>query len=324
MRKISAFAHINIALIKYWGKSDLKNNIPTTPSLSLTVNKFGTKTSLSESNSNSDYLTINNIKQSGLSLKRVIDFINIFRNLTGIKKHLTINSFNNMPIASGMASSASGFASLAVACNKYFNLNLNKQKLSKLARLGSGSAARSIFGNFVALNGGINIDNKECIAKNVKYSKLLHLNMLIVICSNNKKDILSRSGMNYSYKTSPFFSKFIEINCKLFKQALNALELGCFKKLGEAMEQSTLNMHATCLSSNPGFWYFNSTTIKILNKIKQLRKKNYKCYFTMDAGPHVKILCYQNDAFKLKKELEKINGIISINILKQGQAAYLL
>ncbi len=324
MQHVSAFAHINIALIKYWGKSNLIKNIPATPSLSLTLDKFGTKTSLYKSTTKYDKLTINNIKQTGESLKKVVKFIDIFRNLANTKQYLHIISHNNIPTASGLASSASSFAALTIACNKYFNFNLNKLELSRIARFGSASAARSIFGHFVSLKGGKNIKDKKCIGHIVKYPKSLQVSMLIITCTKHRKHISSRLGMNHAAKTSPFFTNFLNTNHTLFKKAIKALKNGSFKKLGATMEHSTLNMHATCLTANPGFWYFNTTTINILNKIKKLRNNGHNCYFTLDAGPHVKILCYRKDAIKLKNKLKNIHNIISINIANPGKEAYII
>ncbi len=325
MQPLSAFAHINIALIKYWGKLDLANNIPATPSLSLTLDKIGTKTSICESSENQDFLAINNETQTGQALERATTFVDKFRNLADCNTRVNITSINNMPTASGLASSASGFAALALACNKFFDLDLDQQELSRLARFGAGSAARSIFGNFVSLGDGYNISDETCVAKNIEHHKSLDLNMLIVRNTDKSKSVSSRSGMIHASKTSPFFASFIETNKKLFEQAIRALTNCDLKTLGQAMEHSTLNMHATCLSANPGFWYFNPATISALNKVKFLREtKGFECYFTMDAGPHIKVLCHKKDALKLSHELQSVRGVLAVNICSPGKAAYLL
>jgi len=127
--------------------------------------------------------------------------------------------------------------------------------------------------------------------------------------------------MIHCMDSSPFYKPYIDSNERDVKQAITALKAGNLLDLGRVMEHSTLKMHAVCLSANPGFWYANPTTMEALEKIKQLRSEGHTCYFTMDAGPHVKVLCPKEDSKALQKQLEKIPGNLGVDICLPGQGA---
>ncbi|MDA0712549.1 MAG: diphosphomevalonate decarboxylase [bacterium] len=324
MTTAGAYAHTNIALIKYWGKLPGPDNLPATGSISLTLNEFGTKTELSFIDNPHDVFMLDEKTVNDHSLIQVQTFLDKVRQLAKQKHHCLVRSNNNVPTSAGLASSASGFAALALAADKLFELNLNKKELSQLARQGSGSAARSIFDGLVHMHAG-SANNKDCAyAEALNSDNLPALKMIVVQCSRRKKAISSREGMNHTAKTSPFYPSWLATHDHDLQSALKAIHAGDLRSLGMLTEHSTLKMHATMMAANPGFWYLEPLTLEVINLVKKLQKEGSDCYFTMDAGPHVKILCSASEAEMIAAEIKQIPKIVKIDIASPGPAAYLL
>ena len=143
-------AYTNIALIKYWGKADEALKLPKNNSISLTLDSFYTDTYVQfDSRFTTDTLTIDGQEQSGAALKKAKIILDLVREVAQVDYNAKITSLNYVPTAAGLASSASGLAALAGAASNALELNLSDAELSRLARRGSGSASRSIFGGFV-------------------------------------------------------------------------------------------------------------------------------------------------------------------------------
>lgn len=308
METTSAVAHTNIALIKYWGKACFDKNIPETGSLSLTLDAFYTKTTISRSSR--DRFVLNGVEQHSDRLSRVVSFLALVRPK---KMFCEVISENFVPTESGLASSASGFAALACAANKFFKLEYSSRSLSKFACYGSGSAARSIFPGFVLMN-------SNGYAR--KINNKLDLNVVITECSTDKKKKDSRSAMNLTSSTSPYHSAWISSHSLDLKLAKNAVYCNDFNQLGLLTEHSTLKMHANLMASKPGFWYFEPLSLKIMSYVRELREQGLLGYFTLDAGPHVKIICESKNAKIWETELKKIPGVARITISKPGPGAY--
>ncbi len=324
MKSTCAYAHTNIALIKYWGKLPGHLNLPATGSLSLTLENFGTQTALSFIDAPQDVFVLNNQQQIGEPLLRVQLFLDIVRALSKNDQHCLVDSRNDVPTRSGLASSASGFAALSLAANQLFSLNLNPIDLSQLARVGSGSAARSIFGEFVYMHPGSPVDKTGGYAEPLTTDPSLDVRLIVVQCASTPKKISSRAGMMHTSATSPYYSSWIATHAQDLEEATRAAMQGDFKTLGELTEHSTLKMHASMLAAKPAFWYFEPLTITVMNRVKALRDDGAHCYFTMDAGPHVKVLCQAQQAQAITNELRKIEGIVQIDIAKPGPGAKLI
>lgn len=310
MLPVSAVAHANIALIKYWGKAPGSQNLPATGSLSFTLDCFFTKTTLQKSHE--DRFILNGVEQTGERFTRVKAFLDLVR-----VKNIAceVISENHVPTQAGLASSASGFAALACAANQFFALGLDERGLSELARQGSGSAARSIFS-------GLALMHTEGYAESIEAPDL-DLNLLVVHCLDGEKQVDSRTAMNLTAQTSPYYPAWVASHSADLKAAITAATHGHFQKLGELTEYSTLKMHASMMASQPGIWYFEPLSMAVMNAVRDLRRQGLQAYFTLDAGPHVKVLCPSKDALILKTELEKIPGILKIQHAKSGPGAYL-
>lgn len=293
-------AHTNIALIKYWGKKNDQLRLPLMSSLSMTLDQFYTETEIADSDLNHFYL--NGIEQIGQSSQRVFTYLKFLQEKFGVSGNLAVKSTNHVPTAAGLASSSSAFAALAGAFCLHYGFNIGRKDLSKLARIGSGSACRSIFGGFVIWQKGQDDASSYAYALDEKPQMDLHL--LALELNSHPKKISSTQGMKQAV-TSPFFKTWLERNQEELNQMITAIKENNFSALGQLAELNANEMHAVNLSAQPGFTYFEPDTIKAINLVKQLRAQGIECYYTLDAGPNVKIIC------RLKNVKEITNQFVS-------------
>ena len=148
----SARACANIALAKYWGKADVKRNVPAVPSISMTLDQLVTETKVRfDPSLRADSVRLDGRRASTGEAARVVAMLDRVRREARLRSYARVSSHNHFPTAAGLASSASGFAALAAASCAAAGLRRSSRRLSALARQSSASAARSIFGGFVEL-----------------------------------------------------------------------------------------------------------------------------------------------------------------------------
>jgi diphosphomevalonate decarboxylase len=316
--KVTAKAPANIAFIKYWGKKDEKLRLPANSSISMNLSNAFTVTSVEfDPNIASDELIINGVKSSGDEVKRVSNHLNLIRNLSKIKDFARVESKNNFPKSSGIASSASGFAALTVAAATASGLQLSEKELSVLARLGSGSACRSIPDGFVEWKSGET--SEESYAYSLFAPGYWKICDLIVIVGENSKKVSSTEGHAIA-ETSPFYKTRIagmEIKISEIKSALKNKD---FTKFGEILEAEAVNMHAVMMTSKPPLYYWLPETLKVITQVIELRSAGQECYFTIDAGPNVHVICNEADADNIKSKLSEITGVkqVLVNTAAEG------
>lgn len=316
-----ARAHTNIALIKYWGKADENLFLPYTSSLSLTLDAFYTDTRVKIWDKPYDLFVLNGDIQDAKETEKLSGYIDLFRDLANYPVHVCIESYNHVPTAAGLASSSSAYAALAVALNRVFNLNMDQKQLSTYARRGSGSATRSIYGGFCEWQKGHSHESS--------YAKPLDpadwdIAMIVVTINDSKKAISSRSGMAHTVKTSPFYALWPEICEEQLEEIKVAIQNHNLSAIGEIMESNGMRMHATALAAYPPLCYFEAESLQVIQAVHFLRKEGYTAYFTMDAGPNVKILCPYSQSIKIQEQLSARLPKAKIIISKAGPDAYLL
>ncbi len=317
-----AMACANIALIKYWGKRDAVLNLPAVGSISLTLEALQTKTRLSYSSDlENDQLSINDELITGAELARVQKFMSVIRQDYHFDQYARIESINNFPTGAGLASSASAFAALGLAATSAAGIHLSPKDLSILSRKGSGSAARSVYGGFVEMKMGTTADGYEDFAIQIEPAKYWDLRLLILVTSRKKKSIGSTEAMKISADTSPYFGKWVESSVLDLENMRNAIRSKDFEKLGNLAEHSALKMHAVMMSATPSVLYWNQKTIELIHFIQKIRKMGIPAYFTIDAGPQVKVITLPEYVSKLKNEFQTIQGIEEIIESKLGQDA---
>ncbi|MGY3766445.1 diphosphomevalonate decarboxylase [Vagococcus vulneris] len=293
-------AHTNIALIKYWGKRNNKLFLPMNSSLSLTLDAFYTDTKVTLSDTyDKDSFYLDNVKQDANETEKITNFLNLFREAANIKTKAKIESYNHVPTAAGLASSASAFAALAGAMNIAAGLNLDKQTLSTFARRGSGSATRSIYGGLVEWTMGYNDVSDSSFAIPVDNADW-NIGMLVIAINKQQKKLSSRIGMQQTVDTSPFYPAWV----KCAKNDLTAIKKAIADKdfiaMGEITEANGMKMHGTMLGAVPPISYWEPDSVKAIQKVKDIRDMGIPCYVTMDAGPNVKVLCRQTYIEKIR------------------------
>lgn len=306
MFKGKARAYTNIALIKYWGKKNEELILPMNNSLSLTLDAFYTETEVIFSDSYMvDEFYLDGTLQDEKATKKVSQFLDLFRKEAGLSLKASVISQNFVPTAAGLASSASGLAALAGACNTALKLRLDDLSLSRFARRGSGSACRSIFGGFVEWEKGH--DDLSSYAKPVPSDSFEDdLAMVFVLINDQKKEVSSRNGMRRTVETSSFYQGWLDSVEGDLYQLKQAIKTKDFQLLGETMERNGLKMHGTTLAAQPPFTYWSPDSLKAMDAVRQLRKKGIPCYFTMDAGPNVKVLVENSHLSEVQETFTKL------------------
>ncbi|WP_200411701.1 diphosphomevalonate decarboxylase [Virgibacillus salexigens] len=318
--KATAKAHTNIALIKYWGKRNEPIILPTNNSLSLTLDGYFTTTSVEfDETLTKDQFILDEQVVTGEQYERVASFLDIIRKLAGKQLYASITSKNEVPTAAGFASSASGFAALAAAGTKAIGLGLSNMELSRLTRQGSGSACRSIYGGFAEWQMGKKENGSDSYAIPIASAEHWDIRVAAVVLSSTKKKVSSRAGMKRTVETSPFFQGWLDS----IPQDLTTIKEGIrhrdFQKVGEIAEANCLKMHATTLGANPPFTYWHDTTIAVMQKIQEMRTQNIPVYFTIDAGPNVKVLYLPEYEKIVEETLRSLSGVADIRLSKPGQ-----
>jgi diphosphomevalonate decarboxylase len=311
--KAAAIAHSNIALIKYWGKRGSALNLPAVGSISVTLKELFTQTQVHfDPDLKQDLLILNGKRAACEIEQRARNFLDLIRLKTGIKFNAEIVSHNNFPTGAGLASSASAFAALALAASKAAGKTLTRAQLCELARRGSGSAARSIFGGFVEMKMGRESNGSDAIAIKLADHNYWHIVLLIVITDTLEKDVGSTQGMNHTENSSPYYSRWIKTSANDLKEMRLAIKNRDFEKMGELAEYSCLKMHALCFSARPALIYWNHLTVELMHCVRKLRNSGLPAYFTIDAGPQVKVITLPEYTPALQKELQEIPGIKKI------------
>ena len=315
----TASANTNIALIKYWGKVDEVQAIPATSSLSLTLGGTRTTTTVSFDGGDgaADSVTINGSSSSGAELARVSRFLDLVRSRSGITAAATVTSRASVPLAAGLASSAAGFAALAAAASRAAGMDLDDRELSRLARRGSGSATRSIFGGLVRWNAGH--DDASSYAEPVACE--MDLAMVVVVLSKRDKPISSTRGMRATMSTSPLFPAWVEASGKDLQVALEAVRAGDLERLGEVVEGNALGMHATMMAARPGIIYWLPQTVAALHGIRAMRQEGLPVWATIDAGPNVKVLTEGARAEEVATALRDRLPTAAVSVRRPGGGA---
>jgi diphosphomevalonate decarboxylase len=314
--RVLARAFANIALVKYWGKLPTKINSPATPSVSLALAALKTETIIERIDSKSDNFIINDSNPDKETLERLSNYLNIWRQRKLIEGRFSINSRNNFPTGSGLASSASGYAALAMGLGAMAERKIGLAELSRLARLGSGSAARSVIGGIASLP-----DGNDPAAKAIIRADDVPWGMVIAIVEDQKKKISSRLGMGHSAKTSPYYKDWVRQSKADYKQILKAIASKNMSKIGEIAEANALAMHACMMSSRPPLVYWQPATIDLIRMTPIWREQGLETYFTIDAGPNVIFLGKQTDLLQIARRVKRIAGVKKVIVSKPAGGA---
>jgi diphosphomevalonate decarboxylase len=325
MRSVLVRAHPNIALAKYWGKRRGAGNFPAVPSLSVTLAGLATTTRLTlRDDLAGDALLLNGEEADDEALARTTQLLDRVRHAAGIKHRAYIESSNDFPTASGLASSASGFAALAFAAVRAAGLDWDATKTSDLARRSSASAARSLFGGFVQLAAGVDDApaGASLVAEQVAPPDHIPLRVLVCVTTESSKTTSSSEGMRATAALSPYYPAWLESAPAIFNELKDALLARDFPKVGELAERSALAMHASAIAAGAVYW--SGVTIEAIHAVKALRARGTAAFATMDAGPHVKVLVREEDAALAGTWLRAVPGVLRVIEASPGEGAHVV
>lgn len=323
MVAVTARACANIALVKYWGKRDALLNLPAAGSLSLTLAALITETTVELDESlPTDEISLDGelAPASSAAARRVVAVLDLVRARAGAHTRARVRSRNEFPTATGLASSASGFAALALAASRAAGLALSARELSILARRGSGSAARSVHGGFVRMRAGA--ASEDAYAEPIESPLLPQVRMVIAIVGGGApKQHGSRDAMDHTAATSPLYRAWLDLVPRDLAAAEHALAAGDLAALGAVAEANALAMHASALAARPAVIYWQPATLAVHARVRGLRECGLSAWATMDAGPHVKVLTTATDAPTIAMQLRDLDGVTAVAISAPGPAA---
>lgn len=304
----TAFAPANIALCKYWGKRDAELNLPTASSLSISLGKLGSAVTLAPCGGH-DRVTLNGklMAPETAFARRASAFLDFFRPTP--KFYFNVEARNTVPTAAGLASSASGFAALVLALNELFGWQLDRRQLSILARLGSGSACRSLFEGFVEWRAGQAADGMDSYAAPLKF-RWPDLRIGLVTISDREKPIGSREAMGHTRATSPLYAAWPGTVTRDLTELKHAIRTRNFTRFGEIAEGNALAMHATMIAARPAVLYWLPGSVEAIHAVHALRAEGCEVYFTMDAGPNLKLLFRKSDLRGVVKEFSDLQVVV--------------
>ncbi|MEQ8767494.1 MAG: diphosphomevalonate decarboxylase [Planctomycetota bacterium] len=331
MSRATAIAGSNIALVKYWGKRSGTRpglNLPAVGSLSVTLDSLTTRTTVALDESLEwDEVTLSDPagpRRDAVSDAKVSGFLDRMRQRAGEERRARVETHNDFPTAAGLASSASGFAALAKAASAAMGWSASDRELSLLARQGSGSAARSIFGGFVEWHRGVQDDGSDSFAEPIAETSHWPLRVVVAVTRRGPKATGSREGMEHSRETSAFWQSWLDTHPADLESARAAIEQRDFERLAEVTEASCLKMHAVMMSSRPGLLYWRGATLEVVHAVREMRMSGVPVCFTIDAGPQVKVVCEPDAEARAAAMLESLPGVEQVIASGLGPGARLV
>src|SRR5512143_2514529 len=329
--RATAVSCSNIALIKYWGNRDQQLRLPANPSLSMNLAELTTTTTVEfDPTLTKDVLILGGHEIGGQGLERVSHFLDQVRLQTSEVSrsasevsHLFahVDSRNNFPSGAGLASSASGFAALAVAASAAAGLQLSEAELSRLARLGSGSACRSVPGGFVEW--ALGDDERSSYAHSIASADHWHVRDVVALIDVEHKAVGSTEGHAVA-DTSPLQAARVATAPDRLAQARSAVLARNFAALADVVELDSLMMHAVMITSSPVLMYWQPATIAVMQAVRQWRVNGLAACTTIDAGPNVHVICTAEAADEVALRLRVIPGMRQVITARAGGPAYLI
>src|SRR5690242_3253412 len=312
----TAQASPNIAFIKYWGNRDNELRIPMNGSISMNLDGLFTRTTVSfQPSLPFDQLIINGHEIMGAGRDRVSYILGIIREVAGIRDSAEVITENNFPSGAGIASSAAAFAALALAGSKAAGLNMSEKELSRLARRGSGSAARSIPSGFVEWQAGTS--DEDSYAFSIAESNQWKLVDCIAIISSAHKKTGSTEGHSIA-ATSPLQAARVADAPRRLDICRNAILHCDFDSFASIVELDSDMMHSVMMTSAPALHYWKPASLEVMNKVRAWRAEGLSACYTVDAGPNVHVICLETEVRTVDKELREINGVEDVLVARPG------
>jgi diphosphomevalonate decarboxylase len=322
MTTATAQAFANIAFIKYWGNRDNILRIPMNGSISMNLDGLFTETTVSfQPSLPFDELVINGHEVAGPGRERVSYILDIIRNMAKSKDRAEVMTSNNFPSGAGIASSASAFAALALAGSKAAGLNLGEKDLSRLARRGSGSAARSIPDGFVEWQAGAT--DEDSFAYSIANTDHWKLVDCVAIVSVSHKKTGSTEGHSIA-PTSPLQAARVADASRRLELCRSAI-LNCdFNAFASIVELDSDMMHSVMMTSTPALHYWKPASLEVMSQVRAWRAEGIPACYTVDAGPNVHVISPESEAHIVEKRLREVPGVQNVLVARAGNGAKLV
>lgn len=313
MSRVTAIAPSNIAFVKYWGASDLARALPVNQSLSMTLRRCVTRTTVEPLDGAEGDVVLVRSSTGELLPGSTAFTAGVERHLEALRRELGVTgSFrvateNTFPSSAGIASSASGFAALAIAICGALGLEPEPRDLSHLARAsGSGSAARSVVGGYVLWPG----DPEDAGSPMRQVATARHWELCddVVVVDTTAKPVSSREGHRRA-SSSPYFARRLEQLPGRLEAASRAVLDRDLGRLGPILEAEAIDLHLIAMSSVPPIFYWRPQTLEVLERVWDLREEGVKVWATLDAGPNLHLICEPQDEPAVVEAVEGLTGV---------------
>ncbi len=322
MTTATALAHPNIAFIKYWGNRDDALRLPVNGSISMNLDGLHARTQVTfDPALPADRFVLNGAQQAGPGLQRVRRFFDVMRALAGSSHFAFVESENNFPTGAGIASSAAAFAALSLAASAAAGLSLSEAQLSRLARLGSGSAARSVPGGFVEWQMGSG--DADSVAYSVAPPGYWELVDCVAIVQAGEKRVGSTQGHALA-GSSPLQAARVADAPRRLEICRRAILERDFGTLAEVVEQDSNMMHAVMMTSHPALFYWEPASLDVMRAVREWRATGRPVCYTLDAGPNVHVLAPAVERDWLEAALRAIPGVQGVLAATPGGPARLV
>jgi diphosphomevalonate decarboxylase len=324
MPSASALAHPNIAFIKYWGNRDDSLRLPANGSISMNLDGLFTRTRVTWQQAQvavEDSLSLNSAPIHGKALQRVSEFLDLVRQTARMDLRAEVVSEANFPPGTGIASSASAFAALALAASRAAGLDLDEANLSRLARRGSGSACRSIPAGFVEWFAADS--DLDSVARSIAAPDHWQLTDVIAVISTEHKSTGSTEG-HAAAASSPLQAARLKDTPRRLEICRRAILERDFHSLAEIVEADSNLMHAIMQTCSTPLFYWQPGTLEIMHLIRQARAEGLPACTTIDAGPNVHVICEPGAVDEVLRLLGDLPGILDLRVAHVGGAAHLV
>lgn len=320
--KGTAVARANIAFIKYWGNLNDDLRLPMNGSISMTLDRLRTVTTVEFSPAlTKDEIEVDGVEPSPGAKGRIVAHLDRLRSLVGESLKARVVSVNDFPTGVGLASSASGFAALTLAAAAALEMGLEDRELSTLARLGSGSATRSIWGGYVEWVAGAK--HEDSFASQIAPPEHWEICDCIALVSTDTKEVASSEGHRLA-KSSPLYLARLSQVKEDLDRVREAILTRDFESLGSVAEREALSLHAIMMTSQPSLLYWTPATVRVMKEVRNWREEGHYVYFTIDAGPNVHLLTLPSCVEEIERALGKVEGVRQVIVCRPGQGVRLI
>ncbi len=310
--KASAIAYPIQGLVKYHGLRDVVRRIPFHASISLCTGPIHTHTTFAVTDATEDVAVIDGQTVEGRPMERIRMVVDAIREAADDDRCFRMESRNDFPQFVGLGSSSSGFAALALAASKAYGLDLDEGRLSGLARLGAGSASRSVTGGVSEWSVDRERSESRCL-----HDENMDWEVVVPLVQHEEPT----ESVHDEVLTSPLFQARVAYIEDALEACRVALDEGDLESVWKIAEMDTLNLHAITMTGEHGHITWQPATMHVIHTVRKLRRDGIPVYFSIDTGATAYLNTYPKHADKVAKAVADIEGVAQVLRLKPAGPA---